>query len=292
MVEPSVAHPIMPSAQPSKRTGDPTVAVLLTWFMPGAGHLYMGRVLTGVVGFAAVWGLYWIGLELSGGMGFEFLQQELRGAFAPALAPELGNLSGLMWQSRTFGFGPGFPRAFPETIHLGVLCTACSGILNLFLMVKAHSDARRLEEPGLGQLPVSLVCLIAWLVPGGGHAVQGRRMRGVVIFVMLTGIFLLGTWLCEGTNLDRERHFYYWGGQLLGGAPVIVMEQLFGQPTLRHAIPYAEAGLVLACLAGLLNILAILDVYGWGEARALDGKQGARSAKAAKAGAVPSEVQG
>ena len=28
---------------------------------------------------------------------------------------------------------------------------------------------------------------------------------------------------------------------------------------------------MLACLAGLLNILAILDVYGWGEARALEG---------------------
>jgi len=31
---------------------------------------------------------------------------------------------------------------------------------------------------------------------------------------------------------------------------------------------------VLACLAGLLNILAILDVYNWGEARALEGMEG------------------
>ena len=275
----------MPPARPLKRTGDPNVAVLLTWFLPGAGHIYLGRVLTGVVGFAVVWGLYWIGLELSDGMGFEFLHQELRGPFAPALAPELGNLSGLMWQSRTYGFGPGFPRVFPETVQLGVLCTACSGILNLFLMVKAHSAARRIEEPGLGQLPISLVSLIAWLIPGAGHLVQGRRMRGFVVFVMLTGIFVLGTWLCEGTNLDRERHFYYWGGQLLGGLPVIGLEQIFGHPEVGHAIEYGEAGLVLACLAGLLNILAILDVYGWGEARALEGKQGAGSGEAAAGGA-------
>lgn len=264
----------MPSSRPPKRPGDPNVAVFLTWFMPGAGHLYMGRVLQGVAGFVVVWGLYWIGLELSDGMGFEFLHQELRGPFAPALAPELGNLSGLLWQSRTFGFGPGFPRVFPETIHIGVMCTACSGILNIFLMIKAHSDARRLEEPGLGQLSISLTCFLAWLVPGGGHIAQGRRMRGVVVFVMLTGLLVLGTGLCEGTNLDRERHFYYWGGQLLGGLPVIGLEQIFGQPEVRDKIPYAEAGLVLACLAGLLNVLAILDVYGWGEARSIEGTEG------------------
>ena len=261
----------MPPSRPPKRTGDPNVAALLTWFIPGAGHLYIGKALTGVLGFAVVWGLYWLGLELSDGMGFEFLNKELRGPLAPALAPELGNLSGLLWQSRTYGFGPGFPRVFPDTVYIGTLCTACSGILNLFLMVKANSDARGLEEPGLGQLPVSGACLFGWLVPGGGHLVQGRRTRALIIFVMLTGLLILGTWLAEASNLDRERHFYYWGGQLMGGLPAIGLEQLWGHPEVKGEIKYAEAGLVLASLAGLLNILAILDVYSWGEERALEG---------------------
>ncbi|MCH2105165.1 MAG: hypothetical protein MK291_00825 [Planctomycetes bacterium] len=261
----------MPPSRPPKRTGDPNVAALLTWFIPGAGHLYIGKALTGVLGFAVVWGLYWLGLELSDGMGFEFLNKELRGPLAPALAPELGNLSGLLWQSRTYGFGPGFPRVFPDTVYIGTLCTACSGILNLFLMVKANSDARGLEEPGLGQLPVSGACLFGWLVPGGGHLVQGRRTRALIIFVMLTGLLILGTWLAEASNLDRERHFYYWGGQLMGGLPAIGLERLWGHPEVKGEIKYAEAGLVLASLAGLLNILAILDVYSWGEERALEG---------------------
>jgi len=261
----------MPSVRPPKRSGDPNVAALLTWLLPGAGHLYLGRFRAGLLGFLVVWGLYWLGLELSDGMGFEFLTPELRGSFAPALAPELGNLSGLLWQSQTYGFGPGYPRVFPDTVHIGTLCTACSGLLNLFLMIKAHSDARRIEEPRLGQISASSACLLGWLVPGGGHLAQGRRKRAVIVFVMLTGLLLLGTWLAEGSNLDRERHFYYWGGQLMGGLPVIGLGQALGQPEVRHEIPYAEAGLVLACLAGLLNILAILDVYGWSEARALEG---------------------
>jgi hypothetical protein len=144
-------------------------------------------------------------------------------------------------------------------------------------MIKAHSDARSLEEPSLGQLPISITCLLAWLIPGGGHYAQGRKLRGLVVFVMLTGLLVLGTWLCEGSNLDRERHFYYWGGQLLGGLPAIGLEQVFGHPLVDHEIKYAEAGLVLSCLAGLLNILAILDVYGWSEARALEGLAGGSS---------------
>ena len=160
---------------------------------------------------------------------------------------------------------------FPDTVYIGTLCTACSGILNLFLMVKAHSDARGLEEPGLGQLPVSGVCLLGWLVPGAGHYAQGRRTRALIVFVLLTGLLVLGTWLADASNLDRERHFYYWGGQLMGGLPAIGLEQLWGHPGVRGEIKYAEAGLVLASLAGLLNILAILDVYSWGEARALEG---------------------
>jgi hypothetical protein len=243
---------------------------------------------TGVLGFVVVWGLYWLGLELSDGMGFEFLNKELRGPFAPALAPELGNLSGLLWQSRTYGFGLGFPRVFPESVHLGVMCTACSGILNIFLMVKAHSDASHLEEPGLGQVPLSLACLFAWIIPGGGHYLQGRKKRGLVVFILLTGLLLLGTWLSEGSNLDRQRHFYYWGGQLMGGVPVIGLEQLFGQPVVNHEIKYAEAGLVLACLAGLLNILAILDVYGWGEQNAMRGMSAESSSGSLKTAAKES----
>src|SRR5688572_33313880 len=50
--------------------GDPTVAALLTWFVPGAGHLLLGDVALALLGFAVVGGLYALGLSLSGGMTF------------------------------------------------------------------------------------------------------------------------------------------------------------------------------------------------------------------------------
>ena len=47
-----------------------------------------------------------------------------------------------------------------------------------------------------------------------------------------------------------------WGPLLHGHAPVT------------GEIPYLDAGLVFAGLAGLLNVLALIDVFSWSEARA------------------------
>lgn len=270
----------MGSAFPRKdrsiTAGDPTVAVLLTWVCPGAGHLYLGRPLFALVAFALIQGVYFLGLSLSDWMGFEFLQKEMRGPFAPALSPEAANLGAIVTQMKLHGFGMEFPRPWPQWIHLGVTLTALSGVMNLCLMVQAHLDARRKSAvardlPGSGSSP-ALACFLAWLVPGLGHLHQGRKLRAAIVFVTLVGLLVLGTVLAEGANLSRERHYYYWGGQFMAGLPAIALELAHGHPPLTRHLPYAEAGLVIASIAGMLNILSLLDVYGFGEARYL-GKQ-------------------
>jgi hypothetical protein len=249
------------------RRGDPTVAALLGWFVPGAGHLYVGELLTGLLVFALVGGLYALGLQLSAGMTFEYLDPELRGALAPVLSPEAGNLGGFVWQLRHYGYGPGYPRVFPETIRLGSALCGLSGILNVLGMVHVHLLARtgRLRA---SVRPAALVGL-AWLVPGLGHLAQGRRLRALIVFALLVGLFAVGTLLAEASNLSRERHFYYWAGQFMLGLPALAGEALFGSTRVTGHIPYAEAGLVYGCVAGLLNVLAMIDVYGWAEAQAL-----------------------
>jgi len=90
-----------------------------------------------------------------------------------------------------------------------------------------------------------------------------------MVFVALVGLFVLGTALAEGSNLSRERHFYYWAGQFLIGLPGILAELAFGDMRITGHIPYVDTGLVFGCVAGLLNVLAMIDVYAWGEARLL-----------------------
>jgi TM2 domain-containing membrane protein YozV len=255
----------------SARKSDPAgggadFAAVLTWFVPGAGHVVLGRPLFGILAFLLVEGLYVLGVQLSDGRLFEFLEPDLQGPFAGALAPEVGNLGALVWHMRSYGFGPGFPRSWPEHIHLGVWLTAASGILNACLMVSANLAGRREARVAARSPRATLQVVAGWLVPGLGHVLQKRVARGVAVFVLLVGLFVLGTWLAEGSNLDRERHFYYWGGQALLGAPVMLLEALHGHARVTHDIPYVDAGLVMVCLAGLLNVLALLDVFARAEA--------------------------
>lgn len=236
------------------------MATVLTWLLPGAGHLYLGRVPIAVAAFVLVQGLYALGLFLSDGMTFEFLDPELRGPFATALTPEAGNLGGLIYQLRVYGFGPESPRVQPDTIMLGTWLTALSGMLNVLLMVHANCTARGTQATRATGLVAA-----AWLVPGGGHWLQGRRLRALIVFVLLGGLLAAGTLLAEGSNLSRERHFYYWSGQFLAGAPAAILEFVSGRPRITGEIPNADVGLLYGCLAGLLNVLAMLDVFGFAE---------------------------
>jgi hypothetical protein len=275
--------PPRPQASGSK-PGEPLVAVLLTWVLPGAGHVYLGRMRVALLAFALVEGLYLVGLKLSDGQAFEFLQADLRTALAPVLTPEAGNLGALLWHRRQHPFlPPGVVLPWPDTIKLGAWLTALGGVLNAVLMCAAHVDAR---FPRAGKDPrrhPAFHVLLAWLVPGLAHWMQGRRRRGATIFVVLVGLFLVGTFLGHGSNLDRERHFYYWGGQILLGLPAFLAELVHGHAPVTGEIPYADAALVFGSVAGLLNVLAMLDAYGRAE-RALEEPQSeARDARTAEA---------
>jgi hypothetical protein len=79
--------------------------------------------------------------------------------------------------------------------------------------------------------------------------------------------------MAEGSNLDRERHFYSWSGQFMAGAPEMQLEALHGHTRVTHDIAYADVGLVFGCLAGLLNILCLLDVQAFGTKRVIEEAQ-------------------
>jgi hypothetical protein len=59
----------------------------------------------------------------------------------------------------------------------------------------------------------------------------------------------------------------------MAGAPVMLLEALHGHARVTHDIAYADAGLVFGCLAGLLNILCLLDVQAFGARRVLEEAQ-------------------
>jgi hypothetical protein len=260
----------MAEVRTSARRGDPAVAVLLTWFLPGAGHVYIGRIGFGALVFLVLEGLFALGWLLTEGRTFEYLDPELRGPFATLLTPEAGNLGAMLLYLKVSGFGSQEAVPFPPHMFLGGVLCAGSGFLNLLAASHAHLAARASECRRSRRDQPVLYVLLTWIMPGLGHWLQGRRLRGALVAATLLGLLLLGTWLAAGSNLSRERHFYYWSGQALIGGPAFLLEALLGRERVTGEIRWADVGLLYGCMAGLLNVLAMLDVFGVAERRWLE----------------------
>ena len=121
------------------------------------------------------------------------------------------------------------------------------------------------ERPRAAAEPwrLALVCALAWLVPGAGHLLQGRRDKGLVFLVTLPLMFAFGLWL-QGRIFPIE-----WSDPLVFlGA---IADRGIGLPYVIAHLADAGAGTVTAAsyeygntflmTSGLLNFLAILDAF-------------------------------
>jgi hypothetical protein len=108
-----------------------------------------------------------------------------------------------------------------------------------------------------------LVCLAAWLVPGGGHVWLGRRTKGLIFLVALLLMFGLGLAL-QGRLFPFEFSQPLVGLAALAdlgmGVPYFLAWSLgWGQgQVVAVTYEYANAFLIVA---GLLNMLVVLDAY-------------------------------
>ncbi len=262
----------MSSTDPSNRSAvNPNVAALLTWMVPGAGHFLLGHMRLALSALVVIEGLYVAGLWLTGGAFLELLAPEIRGRFAGALTPEVGNFGAFFLHVRQIDFTDLSPAPFDTKLFIGLALTSTSGLLNLILASKAHFDARAQAGTVIegAAIQPGLAVFFGWLLPGAGHLSQGRVARGLFSFLLITGMFALGCLLAEGTNLDRTRHFYYWAGQTLLGPMAFVAEYFSGHGVMDLRARYSDVGVMLASVAGVLNVLLLLDVYGYSEAKLL-----------------------
>jgi hypothetical protein len=108
-----------------------------------------------------------------------------------------------------------------------------------------------------------LLCLAAWAVPGAGHLWLGRRQKGLIFLVALPLMFALGL-LLEG------RLFPFVASQPLvalaavadvGIGLMYVLSKMagYGGGTVT-AVTY-EYGNTFLIVAGLLNLLVVIDAY-------------------------------
>ncbi len=113
-----------------------------------------------------------------------------------------------------------------------------------------------------------LTVVLAWLIPGSGHFLLGRRGRGAIVFVTVVAAFVIGV-LMRGPMFqisstgDVLSRFIQWGGFLgdLATGLVYFVSVWFGYGPPDQAGHTPDYGSKFIVAAGLLNILAMVDAY-------------------------------
>jgi hypothetical protein len=115
--------------------------------------------------------------------------------------------------------------------------------------------------------PISAMAVIApavgWLIPGAGHMIQKRWIRGALLFISIVTLFLLGLAM-------QGRIYKANGGDILdilgfvgdvgaGGLYILTMANDWGQGAIAFAT--ADYGTKFIIVAGLLNFIAVADAY-------------------------------
>ena len=107
------------------------------------------------------------------------------------------------------------------------------------------------------------LCLAAWLIPGLGHFMLGRKGRAVVLFLAIVGMFVFGLAM-QGqffsTGSASYLHTLGYYAELAIGVPMPAAS-FFGYAGGRIFFVCSDYGTAYLVSAGMLNVLAILDAY-------------------------------
>jgi hypothetical protein len=124
--------------------------------------------------------------------------------------------------------------------------------------MRAKEEAQ--ERPTGAGVPVAVS---AWLVPGLGHLMLGRTRRALTYFVIVATMFALGLYLrgeLFPLNTSEPLTFLAGVAEIGVGLPFFAAKLLglgSGEVT---ALTY-EYGYTFCIVAGLLNMLIMLDAY-------------------------------
>lgn len=116
--------------------------------------------------------------------------------------------------------------------------------------------------PQAGMMHV-IAPLAGWLVPGAGHLIQKRWIRGVLIFFSVTIMFFCGLGMqgkVYGFNLGDLLDMLGFIGDFGNGLLYFVARSMdWGQGAIFRAT--ADYGTKFVVCAGLLNVIAAIDAH-------------------------------
>ena len=130
--------------------------------------------------------------------------------------------------------------------------------------MRVESAVRQRSAP-----EVYLICAVAWALPGAGHLWLGRIQKGLVFLIALPLMFAFGLWL-EGRlfpfELTQPLVALAAFADVGVGIPYLVAKMM-GAGAGRVIAQDFEYGNAFLIVAGLMNMLVILDAFDVAEGR-------------------------
>jgi len=127
----------------------------------------------------------------------------------------------------------------------------------------ANSSPVKANQASQATVMAVVAPAVGWMIPGAGHLIQRRWIRGLLLMASIGTMFILG--------LLMEGHVYKPnGGDILdilgfvgdvgaGGLYVVSRAMDWGQAAIAHAT--ADYGTKYIIVAGLLNFISMADAY-------------------------------
>ena len=122
------------------------------------------------------------------------------------------------------------------------------------------------KSPGRAQPKLTTLvrlCVAAWIVPGLGHFLLGKKWRALILFSAIVTMFLMGLAM-QGefftTNSDSYLQTLGYFGELCVGVAMPVA-RFFGYAGGDPLFVSSDFGTAFLVTAGMLNTLSILDTY-------------------------------
>jgi hypothetical protein len=129
---------------------------------------------------------------------------------------------------------------------------------------KGATTSKKIAKPSERKSPLfSLALLAGWLVPGAGHLLTRRWIRGGLLFAAIGLMFILGL-LMQGKlyTADPSDPLAFLGfiGDL-GSGLLYIGGRLFGAGQSPVQVVTADYGTKFIVVAGLLNVIAAVDAH-------------------------------
>ncbi len=131
-------------------------------------------------------------------------------------------------------------------------------------MAKATTEKAKSAEPDYPITQQAIIApIVGWLIPGAGHIMQKRYIRGLLLFISVVAMFFIGL----GMN---GRVYKPNGGDILdmlgfigdvGAGALYILARIMDWGNVMAPNAAADYGKTFIIVAGLLNFIAAADAH-------------------------------